>query len=674
MTSTGTRLAGAAAAAAFALTFTAHTRAGRLDQQEIRVETRSTTGPISIGGLPGGDNAAPMEQGTALIVGQAVEANSTRPIGGALVTLGLPGARPLRVLADGEGRFAFRGLPKGRFNITATKPGYVEGAYGRLRPAGQSLSLELADGERVSNVKVPLWKYGAVAGTLLDESGEPIIGATVRVLKRTISNGRPKLATGPADQTDDRGAYRIGMLEPGEYVVVVPMPTPLFLTSGVSPVRLALNDMPAVGALGGGGGGVTFTASVEMSPNGFVTVNTIDSNGTSAGVAADGRPLVYPTVFYPTAASASRATAVTLGSGEERTGLDFVMKAARTMRVSGVVAGPQGPTPNVSVTLVPAEADDLVSPVETATAMTDGVGAFTFPGVPAGSYALHVIQSPRGGGPAGETFTYSTANGNATFVTRSIVVNGSAPQPPLPTDPTLWGDGTVSVGNQDVAGLSINLRAGARVNGLVDFSGGAQRPAADRLSAISVTLEPADAKTSAMTSSVRGRVDANGSFSTMGVPPGKYFLRAANAPQGWTFRGATAGGRDVTDTPLEIESNDVGGVTLTFADQIAELKGTVAPASGAGDPAASVIIFPAEREGWVNYGSNPRRLRSVRADTKGAYTISNIPAGRYYVAAVNERMASDWQDPKFLEALANDATQIQVSDGQKLTQSLKVVR
>jgi len=118
MTSTGTRLAGAAAAAAFALTFTAHTRAGRLDQQEIRVETRSTTGPISIGGLPGGDNAAPMEQGTALIVGQAVEANSTRPIGGALVTLGLPGARPLRVLADGEGRFAFRGLPKGRFNIT----------------------------------------------------------------------------------------------------------------------------------------------------------------------------------------------------------------------------------------------------------------------------------------------------------------------------------------------------------------------------------------------------------------------------------------------------------------------------------------------------------------------------------------------------------------------------
>ena len=438
-------------------------------------------------------------------------------------------------------------------------------------------------------------------------------------------------------------------------------------------MRLALNDaMPAISAIGGGG--ATFTASVEMSPSGFVTVNTVDSSGTSAGAGADGRPLVYPTVFYPTAASASRATAVTIGTGEERTGLDFVMKAARTMKVSGVVAGPQGPTPNAQVTLVPSEADDLISPVETAMAMTDGVGAFTFPGVPAGSYELHVIQAPRAGGQAGETMTFQSSNGNAPFVTRSVFINGSAPQPPLPTDPTLWGEATVSVGNQDVAGLSINLRAGARVNGQVEFVGGAQRPAADRLPTISVTLEPADAKTCAMTSSVRGRVDQGGTFTTMGVPPGRYFLRAGNPPQGWTFRIATSSGRDITDAPVEIENSDLGGVVLTFADQVAELKGTVSPASGAGDPAASVIIFPAEREGWLNYGSNPRRLRSVRADTKGAYTISNVPAGRYFVAAVSERLASDWQDPKFLEALANDATPIQVSDGQKLTQSLKVVR
>ena len=42
-------------------------------------------------------------------------------------------------------------------------------------------------------------------------------------------------------------------------------------------------------------------------------------------------------------------------------------------------------------------------------------------------------------------------------------------------------------------------------------------------------------------------------FRTMGVPPGQYFVRADRLPQGWYFRGATLGGRDVSDLPLVVE-------------------------------------------------------------------------------------------------------------------------
>ena len=144
MTSTGTRLAGAAAAAALALTDLRHARAGRLDQQEIRIETRSTPESLGVAGPSGDLGAGPMAHGSGLIVGQAVEAYSTRPIGGALVTLGFAGARPIQVLADGEGRFVFRTLPKGRFNIAAPTPVYVDGASRPLRPSGHYPSLELA--------------------------------------------------------------------------------------------------------------------------------------------------------------------------------------------------------------------------------------------------------------------------------------------------------------------------------------------------------------------------------------------------------------------------------------------------------------------------------------------------------------------------------------------------
>src|SRR6186713_2719707 len=119
--------AAVAAAAAMPLV---HAQVSMGAAQEVRV--------LGDGPLPpgfGGPPPAPMAGGTGLILGQAIDGlDSTRGIAGALVTLTLGGSQPVRVLADGQGRFAFRDLPKGRFSITASRPGYVDGAYGRLRP------------------------------------------------------------------------------------------------------------------------------------------------------------------------------------------------------------------------------------------------------------------------------------------------------------------------------------------------------------------------------------------------------------------------------------------------------------------------------------------------------------------------------------------------------------
>ena len=265
---------------------------------------------------------------------------------------------------------------------------------------------------------------------------------------------------------------------------------------------------------------------------------------------------------------------------------------------------------------------------------------------------------------------FSADGGQVVSITRVVTAGG--PTPPLPTEQMLWAEAAISVGTADIPNLAIILRPGAKVSGALDFSGGAQRPTADQLGAISVTLEPADGRNA---NSARGRVDTACSFTTVGVMPGKYFLKSAGAPQGWTFKGATVGGRDITDAPFDIEGSDIGGVVLTFTDRPSALNGSVtASGGGGGDPQAAVIIFPAERELWTGYGTSPRRLRNVRADTKGAYTISNLPPGRYYVAAVREALAAEWQDPKFLETLANEATPVTIGEGQQLTQALKVVR
>ena len=174
---------------------------------------------------------AVQQNGTGTIVGQIVDADSGKPIPGAIVTIGgaaVPQAAPAqgriqvpptggggpvtiggpgqnpRVLSDGDGRFAFRSLPKGSYNFTAQKPGFVDGAYGRLRPGGSSQSVDLADGENRGDVKVRLFRFASISGIVVDESGEPIVGAQIRAFRRSLVAGTPHAQRRQRDGPDRR--------------------------------------------------------------------------------------------------------------------------------------------------------------------------------------------------------------------------------------------------------------------------------------------------------------------------------------------------------------------------------------------------------------------------------------------------------------------------------------
>jgi hypothetical protein len=421
----------------------------------------------------------------------------------------------------------------------------------------------------------------------------------------------------------------------------------------------------------GGGGQIRVAATAAAFAGGGsapMRVETILGGGGGAAPPPDenGRPQVYPTQFFPAASTSTRAAAVALGSGEERSGVDFQLKPVRTMRVAGTIMGPEGPAGNMPVTLVPAETGDLSSSIETMSAFSDGSGNFSFPGVPAGQYTLRASRTARGGMPV-EMITQTAGGGMITM--RAISVRGGGP--PLPNEPTLWAEAPVAVGTEDLDGLVVSLRQGLKVTGSVQFDGAGTRPPADQLSAISVWLEPATPQPGAP-GTIRGRVDQSGQFETMGVPPGRYFVRVLGAPQNWYFRGAMAGGQDASETPIAIEAEDVSGVMLSFIDRTADLSGQVTNTGG--DHAVSVIVFPADSSAWVGYGSSTRRLRNVRADQDGRYTAQNLPPGEYLVAAVPDKAAGDWQNPKFLESLATSAARVRIGVGDKITQDVQVAR
>jgi hypothetical protein len=585
---------------------------------------------------------------TALIVGHVVDGNSGAPISGAILTLARSSpAVGFRVGTDADGGFVFTGLTAGVYGLTVDKPGYAQGAYGRRRPDGTLMPLELTDGQRLADVKLSLWKFGSISGAVIDEAGEPVVGVSVRALRWMVYAGRRRLLLAGTAPTDDRGVYRIASLPPGEYMTTVPatqsaIPSSVYerysRDSSNNEFRAALAgalpaSIPANRVL-------EFAAIRQV---GDVVLISAPTDGVQPNPGAGGSLSVVPATFHPAALSPAQAASVALAAGEHKPGVDIRLSPLPTARVTGTLTGPGGPAALFPVRLIPKWADDLggESGFDAATTMTDEAGRFVFVGVAPGAYVARATKLPRPGPAA----------------------------PGAAVEPTLWAFESITVGNQDTA-TAMTLRPGLRVTGRFEFDGAAPRPTPERLRQIPVTLEPIDARPIA---SPAPRQPDGGTFGTFGVPPGRYFVRIGGAPARWVLKSVTHEGRDISETAVELKDADLTDVVIAFTDRPTEITGRVRLPDGAPDPDATVLIFPADRDAWVDFGLNPGRLRASRADTSSRYGQFVLP-GDYYVIAVPEESTANWRDPKLLETLTRRATRLRLLPGETRVLDLTTIR
>jgi hypothetical protein len=579
--------------------------------------------------------SGPPRAGTALVAGQVVDNGSKEPLTGVVVALTGRGMPPLRVVVDATGRFAFRDLPAGPFNLIATKPGYLGGQPGQQDPMAIGLPIELADGQHETGLTLRLWKLGALTGTAYGDAGVPLVEAEVHALRRTLTSGRWRLTEGPVTATDDHGHYRLSGLTPGEYVLAL---------------KPAQNRETAL-----------LLAILSANPTAAADVMTGATMSSRPGPDADARVRNYPVVFYPSVSSSDRASTVVVAADKEQAGLDFHVKSQHFVRVSGSVAGFGGGASGLSVRLVPTDADAEGWSVDAAVTACEEDGRFEFSAVPAGRFVATVVSNPTpvpppNGPPPG------------------------APGPPglpqpLPAEPTWWARVPVTIGTTNITGLTLPLERGRTVNGRAVFDGLMPQPSVAELAQITIRLEPADQPPPAANAVWRGRVGPDGRFTTMGVPPGRYFLRVATLPRYWTLLSALSGSRDALDAPLEIRETDIADVVLSFANRpLATVSGTARDAEGQPSIDAAILIFPVDRALWADTSATSRRLRLVRPLQGGTYTVQGLPAGEYFAAAVSGVVPAAWQDPQKLAALTLRATRVRVDSGETRALDLQVIK
>ena len=182
---------------------------------------------------------------------------------------------------------------------------YLDGGYGQRRPNGPFQTIDLADGERIGDAVIRLWKGGAITGRVLDEAGEPLVDVAVAAVRRS---GDGRLLTGPTARTDDRGVYRLATLTPGSYLVVVPQTQLLdavvhdrvLALEPAHQLRIAIlrdrrSDPTAIGAAGNGCG-----RSESVRPRMMTARQGRVTNFPLPSRRAD-RLYAYQTMFFPSA-------------------------------------------------------------------------------------------------------------------------------------------------------------------------------------------------------------------------------------------------------------------------------------------------------------------------------------------------------------------------------------
>ena len=322
---------------------------------EVLLQSQAATATIA---QPQRDRQSP-QTASSRIRGRVVRADTGAPIRGALIRLSTADVRDAgSVMTDGGGRYEIVDLPPGRYNVSATRDGFVQLSYGQLRPLQGGKPLQLKVGEVLERIDFALPRGAVISGRVLDELGEPVANSNVQALQLRFVNGRrTPLNVGLVSITWDNGEFRLWGLSPGEYLV-------------------------------------------SASPSGMA--GSMVSRSDRVG---------YAPSYYPNTTNPAEAQRIIVGLGQTLTNITIGLVATRTASVAGIAVDAAGNAAHGGqVTLAPRDSTGLLM---LSNGMIRPDGGFVISNVPPGDYVIRANLPPAWpGGPLQFAETTVTVNGD----------------------------------------------------------------------------------------------------------------------------------------------------------------------------------------------------------------------------------------------------------------------
>ena len=560
--------------------------------------------------LPPGRQA---KTGTGKVRGRVVASDTGSVMRRAQVRISSADIGTKTAFTDAQGRYEFKDLPAGRFNVSVSKAGFVTMQYGQNRPFEPGRPIELADGQVLDKADIALPRGSVVSGRILDEFGEPVADAQVTAMRMQYTGGRRRLVpSGRASTTNDLGQFRLFGLPPGEY----------YVSASMRSFDTMVMDM--LGAAGG--------------PTG-------SNNGSG-----------YASTYYPGTPNPGEAQRLALSVGQELSAVDIQLQPVKLARITGIATSSDGkPMSGALVMLIPTMRE-AVAFMPGGTSRTDKDGNFTLSNVAPGEYSLQ-IQS-------------MAALMNAATQAMSLM-GGDAPPTTAPQAPTEreFIQANVTVTGDDITGLIVTGMHGAKATGRIVFEGG-DKP--DKITTLRLIATPTDNDNMPAAAAVFGAasVKDTGAFEIDSLVGGRSF-RIVNLPKGWNFKQITHDGSDVTDKGYDFKPGDtVENFEIVLTTKQQTVNGSVAGRNGEPAKDYTVVVFTDDQQKW-NLPDN-RWMSSARADQQGQFRITELPAGSYLAVAVEYVEQGEWRDPEWLSRAAKTATKFTLDEGGTKTLDLKL--
>jgi protocatechuate 3,4-dioxygenase beta subunit len=358
----------------------------------------------------------------------------------------------------------------------------------------------------------------------------------------------------------------------------------------------------------------------------------------------------YASTYYPGTSNVAEASRVPLALGQQNTNVSFGLIATRLVRVSGQVLTSDGtPATNGMIMLMAANAGGRPGQVFQQGGnggRVDANGTFHLTNVAPGHYQLQARSSSGGpGGPGGPGGLRGGFMGRDFELARM----------------------DLTVGNDDVEGLTLVTAAGASVSGSIVTDSG--EPFDIRPTQLQITARPANPDATAFGGGFAGsRVGDDWSFTLNNINDA-VLIRTGGA-QNWNLKSVSINGQDITDTPMEFPPGSaVTGMQVVLTKKSTTLSGQVTDSKGTPVLDATVVIFPSNEKLWT-YQS--RFIKAARPDQDGQYRVTALPPESYLVVALQGLEDGQAGDPEFLATIKELATKLDLGDGESKAVDVKL--